>query len=121
MAKWMLLWKLALILSTMFADTSIGFQIGFISNITFIPRESNGTTVVVSQSCTLCSCLAKQNNYSGFNCFSTNESCSMFRTYSTKYDLNRTSYATFYFFQLPPSGKNDRSKVRYTVFLSVPL
>lgn len=100
----------AFFLGSMLAHTISCFVIGFIHNVTFIPYDSNTTTINVNESCTACGCYAKQNNYSGFNCFTNNRTCSIFPTYSVKYGLNTTVDATFYFLQLPPIGKRRREK-----------
>jgi hypothetical protein len=101
------MWIVAFVLGSMLACTVTCFKIGFIPNVIFIPYDSNITTIIVNESCIACGSHAQQQNYSGFNCFSNNNTCSMFPTYPVSYGLNTTMNTTFYFFELPPIGKRE--------------
>ena len=105
------MWKLVLVVGAVLARTVTCFQIGFIPNLVFIAQDSNASRIDFNGSCVTCSCLANEQNYSGFNCFSSNKTCVMFPTYSMSYHFNATINATFYFLQLPTIGKNRGEKV----------
>jgi hypothetical protein len=102
------MWLVAFVLGSMLARSVTWFKIGLIPNVILIPYDSNITTIIVNESCIACGCHAQQQNYSGFNCFSNNNTCSMFPIYPVSYALNTMMNTTFYFFGLPTTGKRDR-------------
>ena len=92
-------------LGSMLACSVACLKIGVISNATFISYDNNTATIHVNGSCVVCGCIAKQQNYSAFNCFTNNGTCTMFPMYPTKYGLNTTTNGIFYFFELPTIGR----------------
>ena len=103
-----IMWTVVVFLASMFVHIVRGFTIGFIPNVIFIPYNSNTTAILVNESCIRCGCYAKQQTYLGFNCFSNNNTCSMFSTYPPRYGLNATTHASFHFFELPSISKRAR-------------
>lgn len=107
--------SLLLLLLFLIPETK-SFKIGLIVNITLISYDNNISTINFNGSCLSCSCYVYENNYSSFNCFTNNNTCIMFKTSPSIYQLNQTQYGNFYFLQLPSNGKIN-NKGEKNIFL----